>query len=77
VLLLRFFDILLVVCTVSTVKTTIIEKTIIAIEKRTMYSIHMICTFRILIIYTAKRLMIIYYITAAFRCPTKILRIKI
>jgi hypothetical protein len=42
VLLLRFFEILLVVCTVSTVKTTIIEKTIIAIEKRTMYSIHMI-----------------------------------
>lgn len=59
VVLLRFFEILLVVCTVSTVKTTIIEKTIIAIEKRTMYSIHMICTFRIIIIYTAKRLVII------------------
>jgi len=32
---------LLVVCTVSMVKTTIIEKTIVAIENRTMYSNHM------------------------------------
>jgi len=54
-LLLLFFEILLVVCTVSTVKTTIIEKTIVAIEKRTMYSNHMIITFcyRINILYNS------------------------
>ncbi|MFA9422775.1 MAG: hypothetical protein ACERLG_04315 [Sedimentibacter sp.] len=40
---------LLVVCTVSMVNTIIIEETIVTIEKRTMYSNHMIITFSYLI----------------------------